>query len=115
MADKKPWIGGRAMIWADASSHVLQEKQVVVLDKNGQILWYYNHSLNVFDGVKVSAQQIKATATPEAVERLIAETGLECAMRTPPATIKYLSKLRVRQPAAPIHAMRIFEHSSAPG
>lgn len=114
MLDSKPWNGGRAMIWADATSRVLQDKQVVVLDPRGNIIWYYNHDLNVFDGVTVTKQQIKAAALPEAVERLIAEVGIECAMRTPPSAIRFIGKLRVRQPGTPT-PMRAFEQSGVPG
>lgn len=113
-SENKPWLGGRVLVWKGARGP-FDQGQVVVLDKGGQLIWFYDHKATVFSGVNVRNLTVEADLPQRGVAQLIAETGLEAVMRTPAAVMRYVDKIRPRVSPSSAHPFTAFEHSSAPG
>lgn len=113
-SENKPWIGGRVLMWKGAAGP-FEQGQVVVLDKQGQLIWFYDQKAAVFSGVDVRmVQTISAGLPKQTIQQLIAETGLEAVMKTPACVMRVVDKMRPR--VAPAAAAPLsFEHSTATG
>ena len=116
MAEMNPWEVGRPLVWKDDSSSVIQERQVVVLDRAGAILWFWDHKAAMFTGVKVKGQELRVEGPSDAVQRMIAEAGLEATLKTPGKVIRSFERQpRWRTAPSKTAPLRELAHASSHG